>query len=72
MACCLVDLDKRTGVRPVGLGKTLRQTLTKLVMRADGHQAKTVCGNLQLCAGFDANIEGATHAMEQKRLKRAR
>ena len=51
MACCLVALDKRPGVRPVGIGETLRRALDKLVMKADGDQAKTACGNLQLCAG---------------------
>ena len=36
MACCLVELDKRLGVRPMGIGETLRQSLAKLVMRAPG------------------------------------
>ena len=64
MACRLVALDKRPGVRPVGIGETLRRALAKLVMRT----AKTVCGNLQLCAGIEAGIEGATHALGQRRL----
>ena len=46
MACCLVVLDKRPGVRPVGIGETLRRALDKLVMRAAGCQAKTVCEKL--------------------------
>ena len=54
----LVTLDKRLGVCPVGIGETLRQALAKLVMRAAGDQAKTVCGNLYLCAGLEAGIEG--------------
>ena len=58
MACRLVALYKRPGVRPVGIGETLRQALAKLVMRAAGEQAKTACGNLQLCAGLEAGIEG--------------
>ena len=44
MACRLVALDKRPGVRPVVIGETLRRTLAKLVMRAAGEQAKTACG----------------------------
>ena len=63
MACCLVALDKIPGVRPVRIGETLHWTLAKLVMRAAGDQVKTVCVNLQLCAGLDTGIEGATHAM---------
>ena len=70
IACCLVALDKRLGVRPVGIGETLFQALAKLVMRAAGYQAKTVCGNLQLCVGLESGIEGATHAVVYSRLKR--
>ena len=72
MACRLVALDKRPGVQPVGIGETLRRDLTKLVMRAAGDQAKTACGNLQLCAGLEASIEGATHAVGQRRVERVR
>ena len=63
MACRLLAIDKRPGVRPVGIGKTLRRALAKIVMRAAGDQAKTACGNLQLCAGLKAGIEGAAHAV---------
>ena len=47
------------------IGKTLCRSLAKLVMREDGYQAKTVCGNLQLCSGLEAGIDGATHAVGQ-------
>ena len=72
MACRLVALDKRPRVRPVGIGETLRRDLAKLVMRASGDQAKTVYGNLKLCAGLKYGIEGATHALGQRRLERVR
>ena len=68
MACRLVALDKRPGVRPVGIGETLRRALAKLVMRAAGDQAKTACGNLQLCAGLKTGIEGATQDVGQMRV----
>ena len=42
--------------------------LAKIVMRAVGDQAKTACGNLRLCAGLEAGIERATHAVGQRRL----
>ena len=57
-------------MRPVGIGETLRRALAKLVTRAAGDQAKTTCGNLQLCAGLEAGIEGATHAVGQRTVER--
>ena len=45
------------------IGETLCQALSTLAMRAVGEKAKTVGGNLQLCAGLGAGIEGATHAV---------
>ena len=72
MACCLIALDKRPGVRPMGIGETLRRALVKPVIRAAGDQAKTACGNLQLCAGLKTGIDGATHAVVQRRLERVR
>ena len=65
-------LDKRPGVRPVGIGETLRQALAKLVMRTAGDQEKTACRNLQLYAGLKADIEGSTHSLGQQRLERVR
>ena len=56
----------------MGIGETLRQALAKLVMRESGDQAKTACGNLQLCAVLEARIEGATHAVGQRILERER
>ena len=72
MACRLVALDKRPGVRPVGIGETLHRALTKLVMREAGDQAKTACDNLQMFAGLEAGIEGATHTVGKKRVERVR
>ena len=54
----------------MGIGETVRRALAKLVMRAARDQAKTACANLQLCAGLEAGIEGATHAVGQQRIKR--
>ena len=46
--------------------------LVKLVMREAGYPANTECGNIQLCAGLEAGIEGATHSKGQRRLERVR
>ena len=32
MACCLTPLDKNAGLRPIGIGETLRRILGKAVM----------------------------------------
>ena len=56
----------------MGIGETLRRALAKLVMREAGDQAKTACVKLQLCAGLEAGIEGATHAVGQRRPARVR
>ena len=48
---------------PVGIGETLRHAIAKLVMRAAGDQAKTVCGSNQMCAGLEVDIDRVTHAM---------
>ena len=54
------------------IGETLCRGLAKIVMRAAEDQANTACGNLQLCTGIEASIEGVTHAVGQRRLERSR
>ena len=56
IACRLVALYKRPGLRPMGIGETLRRALDKLVVREARDQAKTACGNMQLCKGLEAGI----------------
>ena len=38
-------------------------------MRSAGDQAKTACGNLHMCTGLKAGIEGVTHAVGHSRLE---
>ena len=68
----LAALDKRPGMVPVGIGEMLRRSLAKLITREAGDQAKTACGNLQVCVGLEAGIEGATHAVGRRRLERTK
>ena len=56
----------------MGIGDTLRWDLDKIVMREAEDEAKIACGNLQMCAGLEAGIEGATHAVGQMRLERVK
>ena len=52
MACRLVALDERPGLRPLGIGEKLHRTLPKPVLRVVGDQVKVACRNFQLCAGI--------------------
>ena len=70
MEFCLIALDKRPGVRPIGIGEKLHQAIAKLVMRASGDQAKAAYRIHQLCTGLEAGIEGVTHAVAQRRRER--
>ena len=54
----------------MGIRETLLRALGKLVMRAAGGQAKTVCGNLQLCARLEDSIQGATNAVVESQRER--
>jgi len=63
MAGRLVALDKQPGVRPVGIGKIYRRLMAKCILAMMGRQATTKCDNLNLCAGLQAGIKRAVHAM---------
>ena len=65
MACRLVALDKEPGTRPVGIGEVYRRLMAKCVLRVVGDRATRACGNLNLCAGLKAGIEGAVHAVRE-------
>ena len=63
MANRLVALDKQPGTRPVGIGEIYRRLWAKCLLKAIGSQATEACGNYNLCAGLQAGIEGAIHAV---------
>ncbi|KAI2490762.1 hypothetical protein MHU86_23809 [Fragilaria crotonensis] len=63
MANRLVALDKQPGTRPVGIGEVYRRLWAKCLLKAIGSQATAACGNFNLCAGLQAGIEGAVHAV---------
>jgi hypothetical protein len=65
MAGRLVALDKCPGVRPIGIGETWRRLAAKATLQVAGSDAKELCGIHQLCAGLEAGIEGAIHAIDE-------
>ena len=62
--CRLVPLAKEdNGVRPVGIGETLRRIIGKCVLKITGDDVQQAAGALQTCAGVESGIEAAIHAM---------
>ena len=51
----------------MGIREMILWALAKLVMRVAGEQAKTSCGDLQLCAGPNFSIKGETHTVGERR-----
>ena len=62
--CRLVPLMKDdNGVRPVGVGETIRRIIGKCVLKIVGSDVQLAAGALQTCAGIQSGIEAAIHAM---------
>ena len=66
LACRLVPLMKDdNGVRPVGVGETLRRIIGKCIIQVLSHDIQVAGGTLQTCTGVEAGIEAAIHAMQK-------
>ena len=59
-------LDKQPGVRPIGVASAASRLLAKCTLKVIGDDAKAACGNVNLCAGLEAGIEGALHAVRAR------
>ena len=58
-----IPLDKRPGVRPIGIGDVSRRIVAKAILFSVGEDVMAAAGPLQTCAGHAAGSEAAIHAM---------
>ena len=66
LSCRLVPLIKDTdGIRPNGIGETLRRIVGKCVSKLLQDDIQVASGTLQTCAGIKSGIEAAIHAMKE-------
>ena len=63
LACRLIPIDKRPGVRPIGVCEVLRRIIGKTVMEVVKVDVMKAAGGAQLCAGQEAGAEAAVHAI---------
>ena len=63
VACRLIPLDKKPGVRPIGVGDVPQRIVAKAVLHVIRNDLQLSAGALQTCAGHDAGSEAAIHAM---------
>ena len=59
----LIPLNKNSGLRPIGIGETLRRIIGKTVARFLKQDVMDSVGSLQVFAGQDAGGEAAIHAL---------
>ena len=63
VACRLIPLDKNPGLRPIGIGETIRRILGKAVTSVLKKDVQVSVGNLQLCGGHVGGCEVGVHAV---------
>ena len=59
VACRLIALDKCPGVRPIGIGETVRRIRGRTIAIAISDDIQAAAGPLQVCAGHLAGCEAA-------------
>jgi hypothetical protein len=64
-ACRLIPLDKNPGVRPIGIGETIRRIIGKAILQVVRKDVVESAGSLQLCAGQPGGCEAAVHAANE-------
>ena len=64
-SCRLIALDKQPGVRPIGIGETLRRLLGKAVADLTGDDLAYAFRSEQLAGGVSCGIEGSIHGLRE-------
>ena len=65
VASKLKALDKCPGIRPIGVGETVRRIINKAISSVIKDDVQEVAGALQLCAGQESGCEATIHAMRE-------
>ena len=63
LASRIIALDKRPGVRPIGVGEVLRRIVAKAVSYITNMDILKAVGDRQLCAGHISSCEAGVHVM---------
>lgn len=65
VACRLLPLDKKPGVRPVGIGEVWRRLIGKAIMAVTNNDVIAATAPIQVCAGLSGGVEAAVHAVRK-------
>ena len=65
LVCRLITLDKKPGVRPIGICETVRRIIAKAILRVIKSDVQSSAGSIQLCAGQIGGAEAAIHAVRE-------
>ena len=65
VGCRLIAMDKCPGVRPIGVGETMRRIMNKTIATVLRDEIQEAAGPLQVCAGQIAGCEAAKAAMRR-------
>ena len=69
LASRLIPLDKNPGLRPIGIGETLRRIIGKTVARFLKQDVVDSVGSLQVCTGQDAGCGGTFTSKRNAKLQ---
>ena len=64
-ACRLIALNKNPGVRPIGIGETLRRIMGKSISWTLKDEIQEAAGPLQMATGLKNGAEAAIHSMRE-------